>query len=158
MRAEVKIKLPKQPIFDAAKAERQLSRALDLSLKEVERNYDATVSTWRQKPMFKRNENHSGNNWSGEVGTNDKIYGYIEEGVKGRIIRARRGHMLRFYPSWPKTIPRWLGSGPGGTYGKPIFRRMVRWPGIRARHFSEANAKDVEPKFQKNVNDALQGL
>ena len=90
------------------------------------------------------------------VGTNSKIYEYVDKGTKPHIIRPKRAQFLRFQTGYrAKTTPGIIGSSSGGRSGDIVYSQGVRHPGTKARKFSEIINKKYERKFKDEMHAAM---
>lgn len=109
----------------------------------VLQEYKRTTATWRHKPYFNAYQSGMGNVQTVRVGTDDKIYKFVEHGTRAHIIMPKKpGGLLRFvwgghgsYVS--KSLPGYISSRVGGASGRVVFRQMVHHPGTEARNFTE---------------------
>jgi len=131
----------------------QLAKAMRESGKEIEReilrDFRRTVSTWHHHPQF---ETINASGMIGVallIGTNDKVYHWVDEGTAAHPIVAHTPAGLRFRTGFqPKTTPGVLASGPGQTaHGGWVRKMSVMHPGTRARHFSQL----IWAKWQKQA-------
>jgi len=84
------------------------------------------------------------------------IWWMVERGTPPHTIVARRAQALRFYrASSSKTVPRMLRSFSRRNFGAPIYRRRVRHPGTKPRHFIETIQRERLPKFQRLMRMAM---
>lgn len=129
--------------FDFRRLEREMFRSMSDTIRQVEKDYQATVRTWRRKPTFvKINPRKLFGSIDAKVTTKDEIYFFVEEGTRPHMIRPKRGGRLRFQTGYrAKTKPRRLGSTPGGSFGPFVSSTGVLHPGTVAREFSKEIAK-----------------
>jgi len=135
-----------------ARAAKQVSNEMVLDFRE-------TTRSWKHKPMFEAVVSVDPNA-EVLVGTDDKIYGYVNDGTKPHIIRPKRAKALRF--KWggkgsykPKTQPRVIGSTPGGPSGPEVALKWVRHPGTEAREFDKTIEKKWQPRFRRLMEQAM---
>lgn len=123
---------------------------------DMKRDFEATTATWKHKPVFEMNVSTKGQGPAVLVGTDDEIYGYVNDGTKPHDIYPVNAKMLRFQSGYAaKTSPGVIGSGGGGASGSMVFSRHVRHPGTKARKFDEIIAKKWQPKFKREMEDAM---
>lgn len=126
--------IPKGEILDARKLSRAKKNALDGAAKGALVDFKVTAQTWDHTPSFAI---EAPSDDERIVGTNDTIYGYVEEGTRPHVITAKAGGVLAFGPgAKAKTKPRVIGSGGGSKGGATVFRPRVQHPGTDAREFS----------------------
>jgi len=129
--------------------------ALELLAMEVKAHYQRTTETWNHKPVFTVHVRRTF--WHGSamatIGTNDKIFGYVDKGVGQRIIvpkaaRSRRNpnrpsalKFQKFYKA--KTQVGVIGSRAGGHHGPTVYRAGVVQlaPAIKPRGFTRVLRK-----------------
>ena len=143
--------------FDFKKLERELIRALDDTIREVEKDYKRTVKTWKKKPTFtKINPRKLFGALDAKVTTKNEIYFFVEEGTRPHVIRPRQGGRLRFQAGYrAKTKPRVIGSTPGGSFGPLVSSGGVLHPGTAPRHFSNEIAKRRKKMLKSKVQGAF---
>lgn len=106
---------------------------LDEGAEGVSSDFDKTVSGWDTSVDFTITKKP----FQRIVGTNNKIYGYVNFGTPAHTILPKRGRFLVFTVGGKaKTAPRVIGSSRGSRGGKRIFARRVRHPGTKAREFN----------------------
>ena len=120
-----------------------------------------TTRTWWHQPEFEMMVQQTGNELEIVVGTDDRIYGYVDRGTPPHIIRPKKpGYPLRFQSGYKsKTTPGVIGSKAGGPRGDFVRAMEVHHPGTKPRKFSEAiqdymNVKAPE-RIEKRVNQWL---
>jgi hypothetical protein len=112
--------------------------------------------TWKHKVDFFFITQREGFNLVLAFGTNDPIFGYVSRGTKPHMIRPRRAKALRFRGgSIAKTRPGSLLPGKGGATGGFVSSKGVKHPGTKPRRFEEQVARIMQPKLQRNVQDAI---
>jgi hypothetical protein len=96
-----------------------------------------------------------GGNYETSVGTDNRIYGYVDEGTKAHIIRAKSGGFLTFRTGYiARTIPRVLHSGQSRYTGGWARKRIVRHPGTQSRRFSVIIQVKWQDEFEKRMRMA----
>lgn len=141
--------------FDPAAYRRAIRAALDATAKQVKADYDKTVATWRNKPSFSIEAPADNER---VIGTDDEIYGYVDDGTRPHVIVAH-GKTLAFPgQSSPKTAPRVIGSGGGSRGGATVFTKRVQHPGTDARDFSEVIGEQAEQRLADELQRALDGV
>jgi hypothetical protein len=150
----IKLK-PIRPAPDALsprKYERAIATAMGIVAVTAVQEFRQTTRSWRHKPDFRIVREGDGRQ---AVGTDDEVYGYVDQGTPKHVIRPRRGKFLRFQAgARAKTTPGSLSSGGGGG-GTTTFRRGVNHPGTKARGFSELIAKRAEGRVLDEVTRQL---
>ena len=116
-------------------------------------DFERVTATWAHKPEIIETVSVRGTSAEAMVGTDDKIFGYVDQGTKPHIIRPRKAKALAFWSGFhPKTTPGSLQSGGGGSFGERIFAKWVRHPGIKARHFT----KKIQQRLDKYTPSAVE--
>ena len=94
------------------------------------------------------------------IGTDDKIYGYVNDGTVPHPIFPKHAKALSF--QWggkgsyrAKTTPGVIGSQPGGPTGPRVAKPYVQHPGTKARRFDVAMLKRWDPRFKRRMEDAM---
>ncbi len=146
---------PKKLKVDAFRLE--LLNALRAEGREVKKQYKKTTQTWKRKPEFEILIGLTGKDASVLVGTDDKIFRYVDEGTRPHIIRPVRAKRLRFKSGYrAKTRPGKIGSQSGGAFGDTVYAQMVRHPGSKARGFSPTIQKRRRKPFTRRMVKAMQ--
>ena len=147
-------------------------RALEKEIRDAQRDwmtkvvkeYRGTTKYWKHKVSFRGRMSEVGVTTKIEVGTDDEIYGYVDEGTgqaaghggKYPITPKRPGGVLAFpSKSTPKTKPGRLRSGYGRKGKTIVFTRKVMHPGIKPREFSKQIKKKMEPVLQTDMQRAM---
>lgn len=136
----------KGKMIDESVLGKYLFEAVQKELTEIDREFEQTVNTWNGKPGFKKEVVPHPDRIQGTVSTDNKIYGYINNGTS-----VRRALMSKNWKS--KTKPGFIGSGQGAGHVVFISRRISR-PGIKARNFDKVIARRVQKRFLDRVNEA----
>lgn len=134
---------------------RIVARTIDIAFRDgaekVQEDFGKTVETWDTAVVFLISRPDLD---TAEIkvapGHPAQIYGYVDQGTKPHLIRARNVPRLRI-PSFftPKTIPGKLQSGEGGHSDSATFRREVHHPGIKARKFTKTIVKKWKKSWPK---------
>jgi len=127
---------------------------------ELLRDFEKTTETWEHDVKFEKLVDYRPRGPEVFVGTDDEIYGYVNDGTRPHPIFPVRARALRF--QWggkgsyrPKTAPRVIGSKAGGPTGPIVHRPYVQHPGTEARHFDEEIEKQHGPKFRRAMERAM---
>jgi hypothetical protein len=119
--------------LSARKHKAAIVLARDIAAAGALKDFEGAVRTWRHKPSFRITRDED----STSVGTDDKIFGYVDGGTRPHLIRPKKKR-LRFQTGFSaKSSPGSLSSGRGGRSGPFVFARVVRHPGTKARNFSK---------------------
>lgn len=122
----------------------------------VKADYETSTATWNHSVTFTITE--AGDTLN--VGTDDTIYGYVDQGTRPHIIVPRHGKVLRFNVGGsPKTTPGRLKSSSGSQGATVVIRPRVNHPGTAARGFTQLVAqrwrRGVQPFVRKALEEAL---
>jgi hypothetical protein len=129
------------------------------------KDFKRTTATWEHPVEFHESTHVAGDDQeiAVEVWTEDEIYGYVNNGTKPHEIWAgfytgkSDKKVLAFVPgSVPKTTIGNLDAGPGaeGT-GDAVYRAHVNHPGTKARRYDLQIEREWQPKFRKEMEDAM---
>lgn len=122
----------------------------------MKKDFESTTKTWNHKPTFTVDVSTKGQGPAVLVGTSDEIYGYVNDGTKPHDIYPKKAKVLRFQSGYSaKTSPGVIGSSSGGASGPTMFSRHVRHPGTKARNFDETIEKKWQPKFKREMEEAM---
>lgn len=152
--------VPKNP-FAPEKMWRELNKALDTTEEEILKEFGKSVQTWTKKPKFKTYEKgifpeKFTEGVALEIGTSDKIYGYVSEGTEAHVIRARNAPALRFTVGGKsKTTVGRIPSRKGARGTKWVVAQQVQHPGNQGREFEKRIEKKLGPKFRRRIRQAV---
>lgn len=128
----------------------------------VRKDFKKTTATWEHKVVFEQSVSLAGPGPVLMVWTEDQIYKWVNDGTRPHEIWAgiytgKSDKRALAFPSQstPKTQPRLLGSGPGGSGGELLFRPYVNHPGTEAREFDEIIQAMWETKFKRQMEQAM---
>jgi hypothetical protein len=134
-------------------------RAFKEAGKEIGREallkFRQTVSTWDHKPAFEEIIDVGADEVTVLVGTDDKIYGYLDRGTglygprgaKYPIVPKQPGYPLKFMSGYQaKTVSAaavgarggssFVGARAGGPFGEVVRAQAVMHPGVKPRDFT----------------------
>ena len=159
MAAAIQIKVIKPQRFKDAQFKREIEKAAKVAAKDMQKDFQLTTKTWKRKPKFEQIISVAPN-VEVLVGTDDEIYGYVNDGTRPHLIFPKRAKALSF--QWggkgsyrPKTKPRFIGSVPGGPTGPRVARPYVQHPGTKAREFDQTIQKKWTPRFKRLMEQAM---
>lgn len=148
----LKVIIPKSLAMDPKRMIRAIENGLDGSAKAALIDFQVTVQTWTNKPDFEI----SASPGQRTIGTDDEIYGYVNDGTRPHIIRAKNGKALSFgVPSSPKTKVRVIGSSGGSRGSTQVARAYVNHPGTEAREFDEVIAEKWRELLPRTMQRAI---
>lgn len=107
--------------------------------REALRDYRRVTNTWHHKPDFEQVIDVDGDEVQLLIGTDDEIFGYVDQGTRPHIIMPKKpGGRLAFQSGYrAKTVPGTLKSFSGGKFGPKVVRPWVMHPGTKARRFTQ---------------------
>ena len=124
---------------------RKLSKARDDTAKDLGNriwlDYQRTVETWIDRPKFTKEVEIHGDTITMQVGTEDRIYLFIDKGTKVRYATMSPDFKA-------KTRPGILGSGRGAGGVLFVSKKHPR-PGIEARRFSDT----IQEKYNRMAGE-----
>lgn len=121
-------------------------------LNTIKHDFERTTNGWRTDVKFTiQKAKTSANGITGSAGTDNKIYGYVNDGTRPHIIRPKRAKALRFRSGYrPKTRFRTLISVSGaGAYGPYAYAQVVHHPGTKPREFDYTIADMRQHDYEK---------
>jgi len=119
-------------------------------------DYGAITKTWKHKPKIEVVVDLAGPGPTLLVGTDDEIYGYVDEGTRAHVIVPRRAKVLKFKSGYvAKTAPGVIGSTSGGPTGGDVYSAGVIHPGTKAREFEKTIKEKRESWFKKQMEAAM---
>lgn len=147
MNLTIEINPIKGKMIDETVLSWRLLRAMQREVEVINREFNKTVWQWRSKPTFTKDAAIYPDKVKGTVSTDNKIYGYINNGTPIR-------HALMSDDWVSKTRPGFIGCGKGA--GRVVaVSRKIRRPGIKARHFDTTISKRVLKRFTDKVNEEI---
>lgn len=143
--------IPKNTL-DANVLAAALRKEIRKESRAVERELGYPSRRWKHRVDFKIDETNEGAN----IGTNDKIYTYVDQGTKPHIIKPKKAKVLVFNSKFKaKTKPDSLSSSAGRSEPPKVFAKIVKHPGIKARGFVKLVAVRSRRRFQTAINRAI---
>jgi len=152
---------------------RAITDAANKVAKDIEADFKATTKTWSRQPKFEKIVDTKTSPVQILVGTDDEIYGYLNEGTglygpkhqkypifAGIYTGKSKAKALKFQWGGPgsyraKTTPNVIGSGGGGPSGPMVAFPYVMHPGVKPRNFDETIKKKWEPRFKRVMEQAM---
>jgi hypothetical protein len=128
--------------------------------RHIESEYRKTTATWTHKPKFETVTDITSGDMTILVGTDDEVYGYVDEGTRPHVITPKANNprgLLFFQEGYvAKTVPRVLGSRAGGRFGAVVAAKAVRHPGTEARGFTQMIQDKTRRRYQRDMLKAVQ--
>ena len=157
--------MPSALVWKAIKPKKLKDKALRITLinkarkvgNDMRKDFQATTQSWNHKVNFTVDVGTKGQGPAVLVGTDDVIYGYVNDGTKAHIIRPVKAKALSFLGGGytAKTSPGMIGSGSGGSSGAMVHAKVVHHPGTKARKFDKVIAKKWQSRFKQEMQDAM---
>jgi hypothetical protein len=126
---------------------------------QMVRDYRRTTRTWTRKPAFTKQLDITSTFMSVTAGTDNKIYGFVDEGTRPHVIRPKpsnRSKRLFFKSGYrAKTIPRLIGARSGGSFGNVVVAKKVQHPGTAARAFTPTLKRKWRPVFNRRMRQMM---
>lgn len=125
--------------FDDKAFARAIEQAAKRTANEIEADYRETTKGWKTKVAFKKILNVSGRGAVEIfVGTDNKIYRYVDQGTEPHLILPKK-----------KSILRWESNG------RPVFSSHAFHPGFKGYKHTQRIAKVWQPKFRQRMEEAM---
>jgi len=163
VKMSIKVTLPSKNLLPQNKMTAvvdALEKALDEDVaKEVSRGLEKTVEKWSGPPTFNHKVKVNARSMVLHVypdGPNAKKWQRVSSGVGARVIVPKRASKLIFKRNYaPHTTAAGAWGGSGRRYGDTVYAKSVRWPGIKARNFSEKVKDNVEKSVTRIINKRI---
>lgn len=123
--------------------------------KKLKQEFGGTVTRWKRKPQFTITLQEGGNF---EVGTDNEIYKYVDEGTKPHVIRAKNAPYLSFFRTGfvSKTKANSLNTRAGRAANQNFRQpQMVKHPGTKPRNFTKLIRERSRKRYGNNVIKAI---
>lgn len=148
----VRFKALKTDYYDEAAFVAAAQVVLIKTERDFKDGFDSTVRGWKHKVRWINRRTVDAQTARLIYGTNDKIYGYVNDGTRPHDIEANKKKLLRFRGGYrAKTRRGSLSSGPGGATGGWFSAKKVHHPGTEPREFSKEVVRRTKPKFEGYV-------
>jgi len=150
--------VPKQ--FDTTIFAKSMKKTLKSLAKQALADFELTTENWEEQVEFTIDgPTKRGKDWVVSVGTDNVIWGWVDQGTEEHEIVARRSKdgLLHFQPTSALVGTR---TRPGSLYSGQIRRgawvtaRSVIHPGITARDFTGI----IRDKFEREMLKAFGGM
>ena len=106
--------------------------------KEIRRDFERPVRTWDHQPSIFEEIRVTPSVAEALVGTDDKIFLWLDQGTRRHWIEPVRANALRFLSGYhAKTSPGSLQAGGGGRFGEVRFSKGHYRKGITPRRFTD---------------------
>lgn len=125
---------------------------------DIQKDFEKTTKTWDHKVKFEIVKSIPTNLGRVEifVGTNDRIYQYVDEGTREHIIQPKGDYPLEFRSRYKrKTTPNVIGSKQGGAFGEKRYAYWVIHPGNKPANLSETIAKTWQKRMKRRMEKAM---
>jgi len=132
----------------------------------IKKDFESTVSTWKDKPEFQVLLEVQPNGPTLIVGTDDKIYGYVSKGTEPHEIWAGaytgKSDKTALAFQWggegsyiAKTVPGVIPAREGGPTGEDRAFVHVNHPGTAPRNFEQLIQKGRQAWFKMQMEQAM---
>jgi len=132
----------------------------------LRKSFVIITKNWKHKPVWRLTKKFKPDSVGVNVaptGKNKKIWIFVDKGTKSHPIEAKKGKSLAFnwggkgsYKSKTLSNPARTVSGGGKVVdGSMVFPKKVNHPGSKARNFTKTIAKDIEPSFKREIENAF---
>jgi hypothetical protein len=130
---------------------------INRTMRDIQADLERSVATWEHDVDFDVSIQRQGKTVTTSIGTDDEIFGYVDQGTKPHIITPKRpGYPLRFREGYKsKTIPGRIWSRPGGAFGNIVRAMYVMHPGTQPRRILETIGKKHEKSLLRYINLAI---
>lgn len=149
--------LPKKKLGDTAALERVVNDVMDNAAYDAMSLFLDTTKTWTHRPRFYIRKLKR----SRKVGTDDKIFAFVDKGTRAHAIRPKRaGGVLRFKAGGfkAKTRAGVLSSNRGTPAKNWRSAKIVQHPGTEARGFSEKITERMGKELAKEMRKEMKRL
>ena len=146
----------KGDLIPLAEIDAAVDRAGEKIAKGALKDFEGTVRTWRKPPKFFIRRYRPGSYY---VGTNNRIYKYVNDGTDAHLIVAKNAPFLMFkVPFSPKSKPGSLSSRKGRVGKNWRRKRQVMHPGTEARRFDLAIRDKRQPMYEREIAREMKKL
>lgn len=115
--------------------------------------FEKTTTTWSSRPSFSVVKSATARYG---VKTNSERWNWIDRGTRRRIIRPKAGGLLIFkVPFRAKSKPGTIRSFKGSRGSKWRSARRIKYPGIKARNWTQTIVKRLQPQAANRLRRAL---
>ena len=151
------IKVPEALILRPATFIRAVRRGLDSAAKGVHTDLKVVTKTWEHQVTFATS---SPNQFERVVGTDDRIFKFVDGGTEPHVIRPKNGRMLTWIGTnyRAKTVPGQIRSRKGGNDNTVAWARQVQHPGTEAREFTKVVADKWNKQLAAIVQREIDGV
>ena len=133
-----------------------LVKAAEQAADDIEKDFQYTVMTWNHQPKFEKLVSVDSDGIAVIVGTDDEIYGYVNDGTKDHYVAPVHAKALRFRPIYvAKTSPGSMVAKRGGSSGDYVYSRGHMVSGIKARKFDKRIEKEWNKKYKRRMEKAM---
>jgi len=146
-------------------ADKEIRQAMDKKVKPaLIKSFENVVANWKSDVGFAARtyvRRDSITVYVFPTGKDKMIWIYVDQGTKPHPIFPKKpGGVLAFQGG--TYVPKTLAKPARTVYGggtvknpKPVFAKSVQHPGSEARGFTKQIAKDIQPEFKREVENAF---
>ena len=145
-----------KPVNRAKVFDQVIEKRYQQTAQAIKRDFDAITKTWDHEVKFTIRKTTRSGRRGITVTTNDRIFGYVNNGTEPHIITPVRARALHFQEGYTaKSRPGWIGSQDGGPFGDDVYAQQVNHPGTDARKFDVAIARRRQKELQSKLNQDI---
>jgi hypothetical protein len=134
----------------------EVRNAIQRTLTQMRQRFYATTRTWATRVEWDEVESTAGGVAYASMTTDDNLYYLIDHGAREHPIYPTEAPALIFASEYEaKTEPGVLASGEGFRGGDATSSAGLIHPGFDPRDFDETVREQVEPIFEREVQEAL---
>jgi len=161
MRIQIKVTLPKKQFSNVLVQHYLHQKQKSVTGPEIKQDFEGTVQGWNNKPAFitkySMNDREVGVRVYPSSGKNGDIYRLVVLGSPAHTITVRRAPFLRYQTGYSSSTKAGsLLSRPNQRSGRWRVAHSVKHPGFEEREFDRLIGDKNLPKFQKDMQDAVE--
>ena len=135
----------------------ELEKAAETFSIDLLSEFELTTAFWERKVKFERLISVGPTSIDILVATDDEVYGYVNNGTEDHYVAPIYVDALAFQSIYAaKSSPNRIASHKGGASGPTVFSTDGHYvEGIEPRDFDKQIKKEMEPKFKKEMQNAM---
>jgi hypothetical protein len=143
--------------FNTAAVRDAIDSEIEAVANDMLLDFELTTATWEQDVKFEKMIEVKKDRQEIFVGTDNKIYRFVDKGTKRHKIRPKKAGGTLAFPSMfiPKTSPGKMVASFGQSGGDTLFAKEVNHPGTKPRKFSKNIQKKWIKLFPKRMDKAM---
>lgn len=152
----LKVTVPKRLFKDKGWVDEISSNLKNRTAPTLKKLFGQTTYGWSNHPSFRQTLTRRASSLSMAVYTEDSIYGLVNAGSPKHRIPKTGTILMSYKPGYRSaTRPGTLMSRRAYRSGKQRAAMVINHPGFKPRKFDELVAKEYDPIFRKDVQDAI---